>query len=234
MSLVTKIIYIDIESLLDLRYSTIYKFDRALAIKLIDNEYYNSRLVDEFDYITYKHFRLLYNMRDVTTVKESYFTNIITSVLFDIGTLNFNGQYKTNLDPIRLEVNVFPYILTDSRKELLKASIMDKLPLGNLSINIVYFNPLKVHAGSLNEVYYSMFMYDGAKWLETMMNTTNLIDVPLPNVRLHLPMLFDSPNSIGVKHYEQTFKDQATMFKPLVDIVYEPISNYSIKNKDSM
>lgn len=228
---IKKAIYLDIETLLDTRYTILEEFDSSFLEKIILNNYYYERVLDEFDYLTYRNFKTLYRYRDIETLKSSMLTSITDLIYLDVGLINNSMLVGSGYTPVTIDLNTYPYKISNSHQELLRASLKKKLSFTDVDINVIYNDPLKYLLGDLNIRYYNIYMYNGMHWLEYMINIYGIEKQSAPNLILSVPALLDRVVDLPRDKIEEIFKQSRDLLTPLITLRHIPIKYMSIDLK---
>jgi len=157
-------IYIDLDSLLDTRLSTIASIDPELAEELSVSESYKKRTSDTFGKIPNDVFKEAYSNRDEVILSNSMMTNIMTVVAGFVTELSKQAVTQPFHDGVVVEVNTYPYTLDDEEREEL-AFVLDKWLFGLADIDIVR-RPIEELLPSYCKFNYCMMvMYDHETWM---------------------------------------------------------------------
>jgi hypothetical protein len=223
-----KKIYIDLDSLLDTRFSMLYNLDKNMLNKIYANKEYDNRIINEFDYIPSNVFNLLYKYRGNDLLSISYFTKILKIVRLEIGMLKNNLQIMNLNQPITIDINVYPYTI-DEHIEDVKIKLLSMLNIDGLNINIIDIDPINLTPDKINNEYISLIMYDGIKWFGYMLNTEAFKNNYIPTVNLILPALLDKPVVMKkIKDYEDMFNDIVKQGNLFINMKFTPVEYFNI------
>jgi hypothetical protein len=223
-----KKIYIDLDSLLDTRFSMLYNLDKDMLNKIYVNKEYDNRIINEFDYIPSNIFNLLYKYRGNDLLSISYFTKILKIVMLEVGMLKNNLQIMNLNQPITIDINVHPYTI-DKHIEDVKVKLLSMLNIDGLNINIIDVNPISLTPDKVNNEYISLIMYDGMKWFGHMLNTEAFKNNYIPTINLILPALLDKPVVMKkIEDYESMFNDIVKQGNMFINMKFTPVEYFNI------
>ena len=223
-----KNLYIDLDAILDTRLGTLFTLDKNLYNFYLKNkDYYNNRLIDEFEYIPSNVFKYYYKKRNKQILKHSPLTPILDIINITIeDMLTKRIMSDKNIKKLVIDINTYPYLLTKKEIEKLKLTILSKIKNEFIVVNIIN-TPYEHLTSSICEQYGVMVMYDGYKWLD-IRGLLKDIKNTLPNThlllpyKLHNPIIFNSSESI-----EKYFKQIEELFKYYIKIEYNRIEIFN-------
>lgn len=227
----TSKIYIDLDSIMDTRISTLAKLDNELAGELLKTEAYWYRESDHWDTLTggvinQDSFTQTYAKRNKDLLKSSFITGIfgpLAKVMADNELAMAEGALNK---PISFEINIWPYKLDpvemDAFIELFKYRLGVDVPVTMCSVPLESVTPT-----FLTDRYASAFMYSFHEWIK--FHLEELVKYQHPDFILVVPKLFErdvSRLSIDDK------RDQVTAFRvyllEYMDITFIDASCFSI------
>lgn len=225
-------LYIDLESIFDLRLSTIeLLFPSTYEQIKKDALPYLGRMSDFINNIPKGYFKEVYrNFVDLGfmyILKHAKTTSILNIVNAELSIL----ELKKIADVIEgkilnIHVNSYPFVLTEDEKKELISKLNSILISGNIEIDIVYKDTNLLNNKDL-EMYDTVIMYNGWDWL----NFTLLMDkYNVPQVKMYVPALITN-GEVGIKNIsdlEDYFNNISEMFKPIIDLTFLPAEIFSI------
>ena len=207
--------YIDLDALFDTRIGLLNLLDKKLSIDLVDSDDYKYRFYDEFEYISNNVFINFYRERDVSILKNSYITRAIELLFVELDVILTEKIDLGEDTPVTLDVNSYPYVLTDNEKELFKEAIQVYGLTPNLTINILYEPITELTLAKAGGKYSIMIMYDATTWLDYQLSVSlnsSAIDTKLYGAALIKDALVFSK----VKALENIFKMQSELYTPYI------------------
>lgn len=180
--------YIHLDAVLDTRAGVIRRMDPEKHAEIIRNGYHQ-RKSDFFPGIDREAFLALYKAKESDTLVESTVTNIfyflypqIVDIMKETSTLELPDHMKPQLD-----VNIWPYDLTDDEKADLRA-IVALYTRRVIGVNIINESIQAMTPGRCWDKYMMMITYDFEEWLNTHSN--ELIKEPKPWLVMVAPMSY--------------------------------------------
>lgn len=164
----THILSVELDALLDTRIATVAKLFPSKAKALVSEKYrnrYSDQFSDLIPELTDEAFDAAYKKRDVETLKASRPTDMIiiaTDILEDLQSKMDNGSPE--IKSICLEVNIWPYALSEDERFTLAATIAELMEL---------FVPVEVVSIPLEQItyefirakrYIGLIMYNYRQW----------------------------------------------------------------------
>lgn len=232
MTDLTNKVYVDIESLFDLRAPVIRDLlqDDEKYTNLIASEEYNLREVDEFEGITKEDFDRAYNTLTLDHLKSTsitYLVNIIRTRL--------NNSEKTNLlrstsGRAELVLNVFPIKMSQEVMNEIQNALFIKLDV-ECKITIIDFNPTYLTQEWFNSHNYSaVYIYRFDRWM-------NFLGEAAKETRLEATLMFPHiTDKVLTEDEVETlesfgFSDQFSLLRFLIaskyNITFIPATYYS-------
>ena len=162
----TKKIYIDIQSLLEIRQSTlIHLLGKERAVDLVHTKDYYMRDVEDFEGVDMGIFQEV--VKDpAIALKHATVTYLINVLINRLGYMDKLSSFKNEESPTELVVNIFPYDLPEKAVETLRDAIFVKLGIPVL-ITIVN-HPPEVWSPSFikNSGVLYFYCYDPTAWMD--------------------------------------------------------------------
>lgn len=184
----TKHFYVHIDAILDSRAGVIQRLNPETHANLVKLGYHKRR-GDFFEGVDPVEYRKLYEAREVETLMESTMTNIfqfLAPQIADTMKEMIAQEVPEHLKPT-IEVNVWPYELTDEEKSHIRMSVYTRIE-GMVGVNVVDKPISELHPAKCAEEYYMMIMYDYHDYLNAHANA--LIKNPRPFLMLVAPMVY--------------------------------------------
>lgn len=227
----TSKLYIDLDSIIDTRISTLAKIDNEIAGELLKTEIYWLRESDHWDTLTGgviqpDAFNELYAKRDKELLKSSYITGIfspLTKIIADNELAMAEGALNK---PISFEINIWPYKLEpeemDAFIELFKYRLGVDVTVTMCSVPLEAVTPTY-----LTDHYAGAFMYPFHDWIK--IHLEELIKHNHPDFVLVVPKIFEKDTSrLSIDEK----RDQVTTFRvyllEYMDISFIDASCFSI------
>lgn len=214
-------IYIDIDSIFDTRYSILSILDSKLAKKSMDSDYL-ARTIDEFDYMSYDFFKLLYADRDMNVFKISKLTHMLKLVGQYISEAGLMDTQTGGDGDINLYVNIFPYAFTNEISNEIKLSLIPYLTHVN---DIIFISVENISPNWIYDNVGTMIAYNMLEW--TYLNTAlgTIQEENLLEILFIAPKLFNNP---AVKADDKTFENLTKETKILSNITFIDTFHFSI------
>jgi len=183
----TNKLYIDIESLLDLRQAALYYLigDYSVLEKFLLSDEYNLRDKDEFSIVRSGDFKELYTKKEKKLLEASSLTYILSIIRSKIDNLEKRNMYLGESKPPEIVLNIYPFKL--SKEEL---SHIQNLLFVRLSTNIhitvtsIPTTDLTPSFFSSNN-FYSVFIYNFSVWGDIHLNA--LVQLNVTDILYYFP-----------------------------------------------
>lgn len=183
----TKKVYIDIQSLLDIRQSLLIEFlGQETALEYVSSDTYNFRETDNFP-VNQEEYQRKLNSKSPVVLKNATITYIevlLKNKLANLEKLNgFNGESSAP----ELVVNTYPYQLTQEQVRHLQNAIFVKLDV--LCLITIVYDPPNVWSPSYirNNNVSSFFMYDFTAWMKH--HSEKLVNGDLREINVYVPSI---------------------------------------------
>lgn len=151
-------VYIDLDCLLDTRFTTLFDINPDLAIEELKDAKYFRRKDDIFE--DFPEFQKRYSKRDNDVLRRSVMTNIMDL----LGELLHTFAGATLMHPIvndvRVIVNSFPYKLTEEEEHLIGEKIRNYTEQDNLKVEWINHNPSLLSIAWMDSYLNHIFCYD--------------------------------------------------------------------------
>jgi len=199
-----KRLYVELDCILDTRLATISKIDQSVAKDLFNGSY-KERNRDDFAFLTNgrvsnEEFIEAYKKRNVDTLQRARPTNIL-KLLFNIAKeIESQRIDMPDVERLIVEVNVFPYKLTDEEKDYLISTIMTFLTIGT-EVKIIEYPMIRIDPLKIKDTWDAVIIYDFNGWFT--LHGEKLSNVQLPRVLMFAPALYIK----DPKELEEDIKD---------------------------
>lgn len=186
-------ILVDIDTIIDTRLGVLDEIDPAAAAKAFQSDDYYFRVEDDFTDICgigREQFRAAYARRSEDTLKRSVISpSIMTLKDIIVNLETAAGNHPQASKPI-VEVNTWPYTLTDETRRFLRAAIGNYAGM-ETAVLMVHHAPQDITVAKLKEKYGAYFVYDFAHWLR--LRIPELEHQAMPRVQVFAPSLLEIP-----------------------------------------
>lgn len=205
-------IYVDIQSLLDLRQSAMVDIlGEDKTIEYVSSEDYNFREVDEFP-VDMQEFKKRLNRKDASILRNSTLTYIITCLRSKLENINKrNAAMQVDGRP-EILFNTYPHQLTHDQVRIVQNALFVKLETGCL-INVIY-EPIKTVSPQFikNMQITACYIYDFSQWCDDHLTNVNPDD--FKETILYFP-------AVGSK------KITAQEMKSITDLGFKDVFSYT-------
>ena len=205
-------IYVDIQSLLDLRQGAMVDIlGEDKTIEYVSSEDYNFREVDEFP-VDMQEFKKRLNHRDASIFRNSTLTYIITCLRGKLENINKrNAAMQVDGRP-EILLNTYPHQLTHDQVRIVQNALFVKLETRCL-INVIY-EPIKTLSPQFikNMQITACYIYDFTQWCEDHLTNVNPDD--FKETILYFP-------AVGSK------KITAQEMKSITDLGFKDVFSYT-------
>lgn len=208
MSTGTTPIYVDIESLLDLRQAILSKLMGPKdLVEFINSEEYNFRNTDIFKKVDMTKYEEIYNTMTIDLLQRSTVTFIVNTIRTKLMNLEKrNALYGESKKP-EVVLNVHPFELTQAQADTLQNLLFIKLDkkclISIISKPVEEVGPFFIK----NMDFTACYIYRASRWIEQHTDTLN--NIKLPDTLLYFPAVYkveDDTNEIE-KIKKLGFKD---------------------------
>ena len=161
----TKNFYVDLDSIFDIRLNVIERIDPQAPARLIANKYHK-RQADYFEGIDPETFRALYDEYSFENLQGCVKTNIfqfLADTCFDVIKETIALEIDLNDRP-KLEINVWPYELTEQEQRILRALAFAELG-GKIEVLVVNIDLKDMAPQQCQNRYFFMVMYHYYRWI---------------------------------------------------------------------
>lgn len=227
------IIYIDIESLLDLRQgylSTVVENYKDLSDYLLSDEY-NYRTTDDLKFTEPGAYREAMKNPPKTFLEGSIITRMLISLKNKVDSIEHRNTYYNESTEPQILLNVYPFVLSEEENNHIRNLLFVKLK-SECKINVVSL-PLSdltpIYMKTANIV--SAFIYDFNTWMD--LHTESLKNIGLPDTILYFPYILEKePSEEEMRKFNKLgFKDPGSyleyLMSPVACINFLPVLFYS-------
>ena len=205
-------IYADIDTIFDTRIATLFKYYPDLVEYLLENDLYHTRDTDAFGDLKRSEFYELYKKRDVSILKGSVRTEILTVIARILLEMEEKRIEMPFMQMTQLHVNTYPYFLTEEDKIDIKEALHLFFEHKLVAIDLVSLPPLLVSPTYIRSNFEFVFMYDWVEWVD--LHKDNLIKDNCMEVEFILPALY-TDDVIDRKAIKEVLKTKETPFSSL-------------------
>lgn len=233
MSTSTARIYVDLESLFDLRQAallTLTRDPKTLA-QYLNSEAYNYRQSDTFPEVDPTEYRQVYQGKNMALWSKSTITHILTLLQTKITNLEKRNTFYNEKKIPEVVFNTYPLTLTDAQQEQIQNLLFVKLG-GNCLVTLVHLPVQELtpyyfsHSG-----YVSCFLYNFSDWVNA--HGKALESAKMPDLLLYFPSLYhETKDAHKLQEIEKLgFKDLFAyveyLFASVVSVNFLPVVFYS-------
>lgn len=200
----TSKIYVDIESLFDLRQAVLYQLcEKDKLIAYLNSDEYNLRSMDRFSIVDQAQYDKLYNERDKSIIPYSVITYILNSLKSKIDTLEKRNAYFKENTEAEIILNIYPFKLTAKEAETFQNLLFIKLETSAI-VTIVSMSSLELSPYFIkNSRIVSCFIYNFKDWMNIHSDTIE--SIKLTETIMYFPAL----------HYDDHSEDDLKKIKGL-------------------
>lgn len=229
----TNKVYVDIQSLLDLRQSVLFNLydDKEQLADFLLSDEYNFRTRDVFNNIDQNKYEALLKEASTDLLSGSSVTYILNTLKSKISNLEKRNNFYNETKIPEILLNVYPFKLTDEEIEHIKNLLFYKLE-ANCIINVINLSTKDISPYFINNMsLVTCFIYDFTEWmsihvdsLEGNKNTDTIIYFPsLSKVDLDEESITKF-NKLGFK---DIFSYTEYLFSSYANISFLPVLFYS-------
>lgn len=221
-------LFLELDTLLDTRFSTIIEMGEETVSKVLKNNYHG-RFIDKFEGIDNDLFSSIYNNRDKRILKNT----LVTPITFIINEFVTKTNKQNISSPIFLKpkiiLNTYPYVLEESEVEVF-IKILIQITNNQADIEIVNLNYQNMTPSYLNDEVSIMILYNYNQWLEEQVVLDNFKNKACPSITLFAPAIVftESIEDIPIK---KAFKAVEIMTEPFISLKLLPVEYFSFVKK---
>lgn len=183
-------IYVQLDALLDTRLAVISKLNPEAAVKLLTEDAYYLRQIDDFEEltgITRSAFQEAYAKRDVEILQNSRITHI-PMMLYEL--ISKMEQMETDtpfVEDLQVHVNYWPYVLSDDERYQFELAISAYSGI-ETPVRLFSQHPMELTPRHIKQTYSGLILYDFREWCSY--HITALENVHFPTITVIAPALF--------------------------------------------
>lgn len=172
---------VELDCLLDTRLGVISHIDPEAATELLFKDY-RGREIDDFETLTdgkvsNDAFRAAWEARDVTVLVDARCTALVALLDMFISDLEDQVVNSPEYDRTRLDVNVYPYQLTEEEKDMMITAIMAYAGI-QTQVKIVSIPPEHITPKAIRDNWHVVVMYDFDGWFTLHVDALNKLRIP--------------------------------------------------------
>jgi len=228
----TSKIYVDIESLLDIRGAILSQLlDEDTLANYLNSEEYNFRQIDKFPIVNQDEYDQIDANKDIDLIPFSIVTYILVALKSKISNLEKRNIFYNEKKMPEVILNVYPFNFPESQIEDLQNALFIKLEANTL-VNIINLPPKEISPYFINNSgIISCFIYNFKEWMNN--HAESLEKTKLLDVFLYFPALYyETPNEEELKKvtdlgFKDLFSYTEYIFSPVANINFLPVVFYS-------
>lgn len=229
----TNKIYVDIESLLDLRQGILFEVveDKEALIDFLLSGDYNYRDIDSFSIVTDDEYKEAYSKRSKDILPASALSHVIAPVRNKILSMEKMADMYSENKRVEVVLNVYPFELTQKEREHIRNLFFIKLQTECL-ITVTEMTPKQLSPTFLKQSsFLSVFMYDFPTWINLHSKQLEVIDIK--KINMYFPALQQKiPSKEDMKKVKETgFSDMFSytefLLSRFINVSFLPVVFYS-------
>jgi len=225
-------IYVDIDSLLDIRQAVLtHLVTQNKLAEFLNTDDYNFREIDKFSIINMIEYYKIDNQRDSDLISRSTITYILNVLKSKISNLEKRNNFYGETKKPEILLNIYPFILSTQEQEDIQNALFIKLE-SNCIINIINksieeISPFFIRSNGI----ISAFIYNFSKWGNS--HTDSLSQAPLKDTLLYFPSVYydtrkkDQLNIISKLGFKDIFSYLEYLYSAVASINFLPTVFYS-------
>lgn len=228
-----EVVYVPLDVLLDTRLGTIARVaGDDIALNVLKTGYHARESDLNFEGVDKDAYQAQYKSRDSETLRKSYVTNAASLVMQLVAAITEEATKVPFHDGARVEVNTYPYKLTEEECSELHQAV--SVWLGNLvPVNLVHTSLEALTPSHCKDSYGTMFMYDYEEWF--LIHQARFKEVRLPEVTMYAPAIYFAGPAPAPEKLEAIIQEAAhpfyatqVMASPLIDLQLIDVTYFSI------
>lgn len=220
-------VYIDFDSIFDIRMAIVNALDPELAVRIANNENYLTRLSDDLSYLDGRFdkeaFNDLYAKRGSLGLTDMATTAVLDELFIERCERDKAIAQGLDLPKETLVVNVYPFELDNESKLALKESLQSTLEYD--ACEVISMLPDLLTASFFRDGFSRVIMYDFNQWLE--MHVEELKTVTLHDVRFNVPLILKGKNQLKGT-LTDTVNTAIQELKGFIRYAPQPLSTFSM------
>lgn len=192
-----------LDVILDTRIATVDLLNSKAAADLLGSAYL-SRKTDDMGkltpHITTEEYRAAYAKRDKSVLKRTRITAFMPYLVSILRRLDLSRINTPHTSSVALDLNIYPYILTDEEKQVMVGAI--RAYIGEIiPINIVSYAPRELTLRTIKTKWSCVIIYDLMEWLSAQFDNDLIGRVEdgasrCPEVTLIAPEIYHDSNAL--------------------------------------
>jgi len=218
--------FIDLDSLLDTRFSLIHSLNPDIIKAMFKSEEYQYRITDQFGYLDADTFKYIYNRRNKHILKDAPPTKMMKTITeLTMNSLHQGLVVGNSLTKVYL--NIYPYKLTEDEMDNIRLGLLSKT-FSDVDVEIVNMSYDEITPVWVKDNVKTVIMYEGNRWLANL-HYNGMIHVGvMSDIQLIIPTILDKHPQIDSKEYEKFFKDLEEQMKHVIKIFYSSTDEFNI------
>ena len=183
-------IYVDIESLFDLRQAALFDLyeSKEKLGDYLNSESYNFRDCDVFEGVDMDKYKEVYGAKAVGMIPRSVVTYILMTLRSKLANIEKRNTFHNESKVPEILLNVYPFELSESHKEQMQNMLFVKLESETI-ISVVSMSPKELSPYFMKTSgLTACFIYDFAGWMNA--HSGSLEGCKIPEVLLYFPSLY--------------------------------------------
>lgn len=185
----TASIYVDIDSLLDLRQAALTHLVKQKRLaEFLNSDEYNFREIDRFKDIDMVKFHQHHNEKDSDLISRSTITYILNVLKTKVVNLEKRNNFYGESKKPEVLLNIYPFILTQQEQEEIQNALFIKLEtnclISIISKPIEEVSPFFIKSNDI----IAAFIYNFSKWANA--HSESLSKSPLKDTLLYFPSIY--------------------------------------------
>jgi len=229
----TSKIYVDLESLLDLRQSALYYLteDYTELQKYLLSEEYNFRTSDNFSIVLNGDFKELYSKKEKRLLEASSVTYILSLLRTKIQNLEKKNVYHSETKTPEIILNVHPFVLSqeecDCIRNLLFVKLNTNITISVVNLNVKELSPLFFNGADVA----AAFIYNISSWGDN--HLSSLVSLEKNNTSYYFPSIMyntlteEEEKEIRRLGFNDIFSYTEFLFSKIANITFLPSVFYS-------
>lgn len=225
-------IYLDLETILDLRMGTLAQMDSDKAIQILDSGLYHKRFTDIFPGVNTERYKAAYAKRDIETLKHSVLTNMVFFLRRLIKDSLMSAVLQEKVEKMCFTVNVYPFDFEDPGLVEMLIGCIRFHTYSAATVEIVSYSNEELTPSFCNQSYQIMIRYDWMSWLNCHKEFFETKGIP--QLTIVAPEMFSAAaptkeeiNNLGLKKINP-FEETVRALAPLFRLKHMPVSLFSI------
>lgn len=185
----TSKIYVDIESLLDIRQAILSKLMNPKdLIDFVNTEEYNFRTTDNFAKVNMAEYEEIYKAPTLDLLQRSTVTFIVNTIRTKLMNLEKRNALYSETKKPEIMLNIYPFEMTQAQADAFQNLLFIKL--GSCCLVSIINKPIEeVGPYFINTMNFTAcFIYRVSRWIEHHTDTLN--NIKLPDTLIYFPAIY--------------------------------------------